>query len=234
MEIVPGVEIRDLSLYLKREKVLVLSDFHIGLEEALNKQGYLMPRFQFDDIIKRLKKILDGLELKKIVILGDLKHEFGTISETEWRQTLQLLDFLTAYCNDIILIKGNHDTIIGPIAAKRNVKLRKFLRLGDFFLSHGDVLKSADAKVMIIGHEHPAVGLKNGPRVEVYKCFLKGKFNGKTLIVVPSFNLVTEGTDVLKDETLSPFLSKNISSFEVFIVSDEVYYFGRLKNLRSL
>ncbi len=78
------------------------------------------------------------------------------------------------------------------------------------------------------------MGLKKGSRVEVFKCFLKGSWNKKTLVVIPSFNLVTEGTDILKDKVLSPFLSQDISDFEVFVVSEKAYYFGKLKNLRSL
>lgn len=235
MEIVPGAEIRDLSLYLKKEKILVLGDFHIGYEEALNKQGILIPRFQFQEILDKLKTILKGLELKKIIILGDVKHEFGTISETEWRNTLQLLDFLTGYCKSIILLKGNHDTILSPIAAKRNIKIKRFFRFGNFFFCHGHFIpKNIDSKIIVIGHEHPAVGLKKDSRVEVFKCFLKGTWNGRTLIVVPSFNLVTEGTDILKDEILSPFLMQNLSKFNVFVVSDNVYDFGKLENLKRL
>ncbi|MFH1210632.1 MAG: metallophosphoesterase [archaeon] len=235
MEIVSGVEILDLSLYLKKENVLVLSDFHIGYEEALNKQGVFIPRFQFEEIIARLKKILDGLSLKMIVILGDVKHEFGTISETEWRNTLKLLDFLSGYCKEVILIKGNHDTILGPIAAKRNIKVKGSLVVGDFFLCHGDKIpKSFSQKFVVIGHEHPAVGLRKDSRVEVFKCFLKGNWDGKTLVVMPSFNLVTEGTDILKEDLLSPFLQQSLSRFEVFVVGDEVYYFGKVEDLKRL
>jgi len=235
MEIVPGLEVMDLALYLRRERILVLSDFHIGFEEALNKEGVLIPRFQFGEILNRLKNILEGLDLEKIIVLGDLKHEFGRISETEWRNTLQLLDFLTKYCKEIILVKGNHDTILGPIAAKRNIKVKRFVKVNAFYFCHGHFIpKSVDAKVVVIGHEHPAVGLRKDSRVEVFKCFLKGKWQGKTLVVMPSFNLVTEGTDVLKEELLSPFLAQDLSKFEVFVISDKVYYFGRLENLRHL
>ena len=86
-------------------------------------------------------------------------------------------------------------------------------------------------KTIIIGHEHPAIVLKEGPRKEKYKCFIKGKFKRKNLIVMPSFNLVTEGTDVLLETRLSPFLQRDISSFECWIVADKVYYFGKLKGI---
>ena len=62
-------------------------------------------------------------------------------------------------------------------------------------------------------------------------CFLKGKWKEYALIVIPSLNLVTEGTDLTKEKTLSPFLKQDISDFEVWIVGDKPYYFGKLENL---
>ena len=86
---------------------------------------------------------------------------------------------------------------------------------------------------MIIGHEHPAIGLRDKGRVEKYKCFFKGKYKDKILIVIPSFNMLTEGTDILKEKLLSPFLQQKLDDFEIFIVGKEVLYFGKVKNLIS-
>jgi metallophosphoesterase superfamily enzyme len=102
-------------------------------------------------------------------------------------------------------------------------------------------------KTIIIGHEHPAVSIHEGVRTELFKCFLKGKFKGRILIVQPSFNLVTEGTDVLKEELLSPFLQQELSDFECFIVAEDskasinrnlkieplsnTLYFGKIQDL---
>ncbi len=274
MKILGNIEIVDLALFINKH--LILSDFHIGYEEALNKQGILVPRFQFEEIIKRLETIFSKLKKKKIekiVINGDLKHEFGTISDQEWRLTLRLLDFLGKHCKEIILIKGNHDTILGPIAKKRNVKvlghylikapllknkLKKRVSLKNtikkipinkralkklkiknneknILVIHGDkipdkaLLKETDT--IIIGHEHPAVSIKEGPRIELFKCYLLGKWKRKNLIALPSFNLVTEGTDILKEQILSPFLKQNLKNFNVFVVADKVYEFGKLRDL---
>jgi len=231
MEIQKGIDIKDLCLYLTKEKVLVIGDVHIGQEEALNKAGLMIPRFAFSDMKKRLGKILEGLDVNEIVIIGDLKHEFGTISQTEWSQTIEFLEILEKKCNKIVLVRGNHDTILGPIAKKRNLSLRDFYKVGDVLLCHGDKIVKEDCKVIVIGHEHPAVGLKEGSRVETFKCFLKGKYDGKRLIVIPSFNFVTIGSDLLKEEVLSPYLDQDLQRFEVFIVSDKVYDFGRLGDL---
>jgi len=238
MEIIKGIEIIDLALYLKKKKILILADTHIGYEESLNKQGILMPRFQFKEIIERLEKIIkQTAKVDKIIINGDIKHEFGTISEQEWRHTLRLLDFLGKYCNEIILVKGNHDKILGPIAEKRKVKTVEEYKVGDILIVHGNKIPEEERlkgiKTIIIGHEHPAISIKEGVRAEVFKCFLKGKWKDKTLIVQPSLNLVTEGTDISKERLLSPFLKGDLGSFECFIVADEVYGFGKLKKFRQ-
>src|SRR3989338_3801483 len=264
MKISNNIEAIDLALYANNH--LILADFHIGYEEALNKQGLLVPRFQFEEIIKRLESIflrLKNKSIEKIIVNGDLKHEFGTISEQEWRLTLRLLDFLEKHCKEIILIKGNHDTILGPIAQKRNIKvlehylihsqvsiikkasliknslkkLNKKIENNNILVIHGDKMPSKElldgASTIIIGHEHPAVSIREGPRAELFKCYLVGKWKGKNLIAQPSFNLVVEGSDVLKEEILSPFLRQSLSSFDVFVVADKVYGFGKLEVLRK-
>lgn len=278
MDVLKDIELIDLAAYTNN--TLIVTDFHIGYEEALNKQGILMPRFQFKEIIGRLESIfskLKGREIEKIVILGDLKHEFGTISEQEWRHTLKLLDYLGQHCKEVVLLKGNHDTILGPIARKRNVKFQDYYIIepinkeiivknankgkttinnesmknipilkkiketiiknqknpkNSILCLHGDKIPNKgllkEAKTIIIGHEHPAVSIKEGPRAELFKCFLIGKWKSKNLVVVPAFNLVTEGTDILKEQVLSPFLKGNIRKFNVVVVADKLYEFGKI------
>jgi len=235
---IQNLEIVDLGLLLKQEKILVFADFHIGYEEALNRQGILVPRFQFKDVIKRLGKIfskLKKIKIDKIIINGDVKHEFGRISEQEWRETLKLLDFLAKFCDDIILVKGNHDTIIGPIAKKKKISVVDYYFAEDVLITHGHKIPNKNilkkAKTILIGHEHPAISLREDVRIEKFKCFLKGKYKRKNLIVMPSFCLATEGTDVLSEKLLSPFLDQDISNFEVFVVADKIYDFGKIKNL---
>ena len=264
MKILPKVQIADLALYF--ENTLVISDIHIGYEESLNKQGILVPRLQFEEIASRINKIfrlLKGKRIEKIILNGDLKHEFGTISEQEWRNTLKFLDLLAKHCNEVVLIKGNHDSILGPIARKRNVKVVDYLMIEPItqkpnneknplkklkkiikkekpnkriIITHGykippkEVLQ--EVSTIIIGHEHPAASIRDGPRVEKFKCFLKGKYKSKNLIVQPSFNSMIEGTDILKDKFLSPFLKQNLDNFEVYAVEDKIYNFGELKGLR--
>jgi len=225
-------KIIDLALLIN--DVLVIGDLHIGYEEALNKQGILIPRFQFKDLVIRLKNILKQTNPKTIIINGDIKHEFGDISDQEWRDTLKIIDLLGKN-SKLILIKGNHDTILGPIAKKRNTSVKDHYIIDGYYICHGHTIPNDKhflaAKTVIIGHEHPAITLTEGGRSETYKCFLIGKYKEKQLIVMPSCNLVTEGNDVLTDEQLSPLLD-NIYEFDVTVVSDKLYKFGKIRDLR--
>jgi putative SbcD/Mre11-related phosphoesterase len=230
MEIYPGIEIIDLGLYLTKHKILVLSDFHLGYEEGLNKKGVLIPRMQYKDVINRLDLIFSKVKPELIVINGDLKHEFGVISQQEWKEVLRLIDYLENK-GKLILIKGNHDTILGPIADKKDIKVVDELFVDDVLITHGHKVPKRLADVIIIGHEHPAVFVRSDVRAEKYKCYLRGTYKRNVLIVQPSFNLLTDGTDVGSEELLSPFLNQNLSNFEVFVVDKKIYYFGKLKTL---
>jgi len=234
MDLSPGIEIIGLSLWFSKEKTLVVGDFHLGYEEYLHQKGVLLPKMQAKQIHQQLQEILKKVHPKTIIINGDLKHEFGRVLRQEWKEVLILIDFLLRNCPELVLIRGNHDMILGPIAEKRNIKVVQEYQIGNTLITHGDKLIELTSKVkrIIIGHEHPAISLKDKSKVEKFKCFLKGRWNRKELIVMPSFNPLLEGTDILKEKLLSPFL-EDLSRFEVIIVSEtEAYHFGQVKNLR--
>ncbi len=245
MKLPAGIELIDLSIYVRPAKTLIISDIHIGYESEMNRKGILMPRVHFREMLDRLGKIILKASPETVVITGDLKHQFGSISDQEWRDTLRFLDFLQKSCGKIVLLKGNHDTILVPIAKKRKIKLTAHysLSLGKkkVYICHGDVIpKDAgfrESDIVIIGHEHPAVLISDGIRREKFKCFISGPWKGKSgkkkqLIVMPSLNLATEGTDLGKEKLLSPFLQKDIGSFDVYIpAGDDILHYGKLREI---
>lgn len=257
MNLLPNTEIIDLGLSFKKHHLLAIGDVHIGYEEALNKQGIFVPRFAFKEMMEHMENMLQECvskirtnnkenknkfkKLAAVLINGDLKHEFGTISETEWRHTIRFLKLLQQYTDRIILIKGNHDTVLAPIAKTKGLEVFDYYILDDILFVHGDTIPKIltdkntfqKIKTIIIGHEHPAVTVSQWPRMEKYKAFLVGSWQKKKLIVLPSFNVVTEGTDVLKEQLLSPFLHQSLDNFDCYILGDKSYYFGKLKNLKK-
>lgn len=238
MELLRGIIAEDLFLYLSEYKTFIISDIHIGYEESLNRQGILIPRNNYNDLLIRLEKALEKIKKKNfvetVVINGDLIHEFGKISRKEKDLTNKFVKFLSNY-GSVVLMEGNHDKALKYILDE-TVEIKANLVLGKILIIHGDKIPSKDllktVKTIIIGHEHPAIAVTSGSRVEKYKCFLKGKYEHKDLIVMPSCNLFIEGTDVLREKMLSPFLKKNnILNFEAYIVEDKIYDFGKIRNL---
>ncbi|PIN75036.1 phosphoesterase [Candidatus Woesearchaeota archaeon CG10_big_fil_rev_8_21_14_0_10_37_12] len=224
----------DVCTYLPEHKAVIIADIHLGFEERLKRQGVLVPRVQFKNIIKRLEWILKQVDVKRVILNGDIKEEFGGISDQEWREVKRLIEFFRKKKIKIIAVKGNHDTILGPLARKFDINEVKEVRFKDLLIAHGDEVPKKLEKTIIIGHEHPAIRLKDKQKVEKFKCFIKGKYKKSTLIVQPSMKTLQEGTDVLEGKFLSPLLS-NVSDFEVFIVDDEthdVLAFGNVKDLK--
>lgn len=230
---------KDIELIGKSIKIkdtLIIGDVHIGYEEALNKTGIFIPRTMFKQILREAENTLRRFKIKKLIINGDLKHEFGKISKQEWNETIKFLDMSKKYCDKIIIIKGNHDKIIGPIADQENIEVKNYEMIKDIYITHGDKIPDNDdfknSKRIIIGHEHPSINIRDSHKIEKFKTFLKGKYESKILIVMPSFNPI-EGTDVLQSKLLSPFLKNNkqFKDFETFITADKIYEFGKLKQI---
>ena len=205
------IEIVDLCLYIKKYKTLIIADVHLGYEESLNQRGVLIPKIQFKDTYERIDNILKNKETETVVVTGDLKHEFGVINNTEWNNILKIIDLFLKRSKKLIIIKGNHDVTLPFIAKKKGIELSEYYKIDDILICHGDeIIDNEDfrkSKLIIIGHEHPAIGLREKSKYEVFKCFLKGKYLDKNLIVLPSFNTLT------------------------VVEKDKVYDFGKLRNV---
>lgn len=235
-ELMPGIRAIDAALWLEKQKTLVIGDVHLGYEDELNQRGILVPQFQFPLIQAKLEGILAQVQPETIVINGDLKHEFGEISQQEWRETMAVLSLLGKHSKRLVIVKGNHDTILGPIAHKQGLQIVDGYLAGDVYITHGhEVPENAEfksAKTVVIGHQHPAIVLKEGGSSEKVKCFLVGRLGRKRLIVMPSLCLVTEGADVRSEtpEEHSPFLH-DLGDFDVWVVADELLHFGKLRDI---
>ena len=218
------------SLYFPERKILCLADLHIGYEEYLTSQGVFLPRMQFKEMMKELEEIFNKVgkinkekenkkiekrekinkdrkredkKINEIIVLGDLKHEFGTISSQEWREVKNVLDFFKKKAKKVVLVKGNHDNILEPIAKRKELKIRDFYVEDGICFLHGNKLFSGclnkKIKMFVIGHRHPAVMLTDKYKREKYKCFLVGNWKGKKVIILPSFFPFIEGSDIVEN-----------------------------------
>ncbi len=231
MEILPKLKILDLGL-LYRDEILIIGDLQLGYEDQLRNKGVLVPKFQYKDIVERLRKIIESNNIKKVVLNGDIKHEFGKINPQEWDEVLGLFDFLEKSVSEVIVIKGNHDVVLESILARRDMEL--FERWDDDYITivHGDKLVGDLNEVVVIAHEHPAISFEEKPS-EKFKCFLVGKFKKSKLVVMPSFTEITVGSDVRRSKFLGPYLD-DLSKFECILIDDQgnARNFGNVTSLK--
>lgn len=208
---------------------LVIADLHIGYEAALEKQGIILPTSQYPEIKNQIKEMLKISKAKKLIILGDIKHEFGEATRQEWLEVSDFLDFLQQRGVELLVVRGNHDNFLIPILKKRGIQLYDpYYAEAGYFFFHGHKeasLSMLDKKhhTLIMGHEHPAVVIRDELGVkQKFKCFLKGKIFGKNLIVLPALSPLSEGSVIntlSKEELLSPILKKcDIKSFYAYII----------------
>lgn len=229
------------ALWFKTSKILVITDIHIGFEQDLSDSGFFLPRRQYKIIKNDLKRIFETTgKLKEIIILGDLKHQFGGISGQEWSETLDFLDFLSENSKRIVLVKGNHDTILEPISNKKGLEVVDFYVSGENIFIHGHQLhqECLDKKIkrIIVGHNHPAIVIKDKYKKENYKCFLVGKWKRKEFIVLPSFFPLTEGSDIFVENTNLGIPIK-LSSFKVYVPileENKILGIGKVKDVGVL
>ncbi|MEM4647862.1 MAG: metallophosphoesterase [Candidatus Pacearchaeota archaeon] len=233
-EIEKNIFLIDKAIWLKKQKLLGIADLHIGYEENLIEQGILLPKKQFKIIKEEIINLINKLKPKIVLINGDVKHEFGEISKQEWKETNEIIDIIMRK-SKVILIKGNHDTILEPIAKRKGLKILDYYIVNNICFMHGhkiynEIIKNKKIKIIVLAHIHPAISLREGIKIEKYKCWLIGKWKNKKIIIMPSFIFYVEGIDISNYKFDEIFL-KNIENFDIYAIGDKIYWLGKLKDI---
>lgn len=221
------------AAYLPLQKTIVISDLQLGEEQQLRALGHNIMYEQAERMLGLIDGQIGRYGAKRLVIDGDLKHDFGRISGQERRDILGMLRKLKKKV-EIEVIRGNHDTITKPLTDRLGLSLHGFLEQDGFLFVHGHELPpESDAHTIIIGHMHPAISLSDGIRAERYKVFLIGTYRKKRVLVLPSFSTLSYGVDVLRIEPNTPLFSKrDVEKAEVYVIADEIRRFGTVNMLR--
>ncbi len=197
------------ALLIKPIRALVIADLHLGFEGIAAERGIFIPKVQFAEELEMLEQLLD-LPAEKIIINGDLKHEFSETSYHEFREVSEMLEFLTKNFDEVFLVKGNHDNYLAIVAKKFGLNVFESLELGDFFFTHGHKeFDLPEQEFVILAHEHPSIALVGDSGKDKVKAFLYGELEGKKVVVLPAFSTLASGTEInliSPSELLSPFL----------------------------
>ena len=192
-------------------RTLVIADLHIGLERELAEAGVHIPS-QLKKMEKRIDELIRLTKAKKLVILGDIKHQVPVISLQEMREIPDFLEHLSKEVS-VVIIKGNHDGGIERLVPpKVKVCDSDGLAIGDFALVHGHAWPSKKllkCKTVILAHIHPAIQFGAGRYRAVEQCWLRCPVNSKILqkklktpvslseaIIMPVFNPLIGGVAI--------------------------------------
>jgi len=236
------------ALYCEKIGALIISDLHLGLESLMADSGVYMPKFQLEEMKKDLKDISSERDFEKLIVCGDIKHEFSETSYQEKVEVEEFIEFSQTLVKNIYLVKGNHDNyLIYTIQNYDDVELKEsFVFEGVNFVHGHDKIESMNGlniECVIIGHEHPALSLTDEVGVrEKIRCFLFGEMrNGKKLIVLPAFSALAEGSQinqVREEDLLSPVLKdmSDIGEMKAIGVDKEagLFEFPEIGKIRSL
>jgi hypothetical protein len=195
--ILPGVRITsDRCLILDEGPTVVLGDLHLGYERALEQEGMYLPRINTESIRDALNDIISKYEPRRIVLLGDIKHDFKRAGFEEKREVRKIFTLL-AEAAEVVAVKGNHDNYLQNIVADLGFLVVDYLDMMGFRLEHGHV--DSGKRPVIIGHEHPSVRIPGtvGGGLKI-QCFVHAEKDG--VIVLPPFSPFASGNDLVLDK----------------------------------
>jgi uncharacterized protein len=193
LEISPGVWLdHRRSVFLEEERVLAVADLHLGYAWAHRYNGQLLPLQPPDDLLARLTDLCSFYKPTHLAILGDIVHQAVPVAEIS-NDLEALFSTLRGLCG-LKLILGNHDKKIRQIA--RGIAELEFIKqfeLERFLLVHGsDLITPPPDKLILMGHEHPAISLGDGIKSAKFPCFMISR----RVLLLPAFSQWAAGSNI--------------------------------------
>jgi putative SbcD/Mre11-related phosphoesterase len=238
MHVEPIPDVPAATVDTDRQRLVVLADYHAGLEAGLQYEGVEL-RSAATRRRERLLAAVDRTGADRLVVLGDLGHAIGSPFDDERAELAALFDALDV---PTTLVKGNHDgdleTVLGDLDGDVTVTSGRGTTVGDVGFAHGHTWPGPgvlEASVVCVAHEHPVVRLEDavgGTRKE--RVWLRGPLESEPfteyfdeppsvtgdIVLFPAFNDRSGGTwvNVAGQSFLSPFLPEALGAAEAFLL----------------
>ena len=230
--------------YIRSINTLAVADLHLGYEGVMSGGAALLPKVNLSNIIKDISAAIKMTRATAVIVDGDIKNEFSKVDREEFNELYDFIQFVRSAHISLILIKGNHDNFVERY--KEPFKLdvyRQEANIGGYLFFHGEELPkdmTKSIKMLIMGHEHPAIGIYNQVGFkEKLKCFLYGKYMGMPLLILPAMNYFAGGTEINnepRNSLLSPVFRRiNPDNMNAIAIGyGSTMDFGKVGKLRSL
>lgn len=175
---------KERAIYLPQQKLLAISDLHLGKTAHFRKAGLQVPSTLAQHDLIRLSSLLEKYTPHTLLINGDMfHHSLNTdVDDFEvWKAQYPNLKF--------ILVKGNHDRLDKFQYQQLGIEVHDpSYRTSNFCFVH-DALKCEETdSYPISGHVHPGVNIVGKAKQRLqFPCF----FFGKAYAIMPAFSVFT-------------------------------------------
>jgi hypothetical protein len=229
------------AVYFPDIRVCACADIHIGIEDAIQAEGFSMPLEEERMLLERFRDIIKKYEPRTLVLNGDVLHEFGRLRKNTKKSFDHITMELFSSVDDVVVITGSHDKMMSAALEGADTSSSDFYFNGGVLFTHGDTVpmraKDNDVSLIVVGHDHPMldVELKKEP------CFLYGEkaWHEKDVLMLPAFNPLCSGTTINGMESwdfMSPFIKEgNVGNYRpILVAGDDILEFPRLKDFRDI
>lgn len=180
------------AIYWKKEKALLIADFHIGKSAHFQRNGILVHSGIDQVNIKNLNQLIKTYPTEKVIFLGDLFH---SKFNDAWKAFKTFINRFKDISFQLVL--GNHDILPEETYHQSNIKIfRNELAIGPFLITHHPLENWKGESYNLSGHIHPGVMLKgDGKQYMRMPCFYFGIHQG----IMPAFGGFT-GLSIIKPD----------------------------------
>jgi len=195
---VKAIALPEGALWIDAAETLIVSDLHLEKGSAFAVRGQMLPPYDTRATLSRLATLVDALQPRAVVSLGDSFHDVGGPARMDETDRASLCA-LTAG-REWIWILGNHDP---EIPAHLGGTMCAEWEIGPLTLRHEP--REEEAEGEIAGHLHPCAKVAGRGLSVRRRCFAT---DGARL-VMPAFGAYTGGLNVC-DEAFAPVFPNGV------------------------
>ncbi len=172
------------SIFWEAQKILILSDIHLGKTNHFRKAGIPIPNAIGKNDLHKLTQDIQYYKPTQVIIVGDMFHSIANQEHDAVSKWLANYAHIT-----FTLVQGNHDILAREWYATHHIQMvRGLMLINEFAFVHEPNQASSQALFTFSGHIHPGITIKGkGKQSLRFPCF----YIEPTYCILPAYGSFT-------------------------------------------